>query len=120
MGTLQKCEPLIDIFLTQDEFDNIKNGKLIGGRFRNNYVVYDNEVMVELTKGYFMLCDLEDWNKLKDYVWCFDTAGGYATSRKKVDYFKVEKITFHGEVLELQNVDHISRNRLDNRRSNLR
>ena len=64
-----------------------------------------------------MLCDIEDWNNLKEYYW--RDAHGYAFSTKNH-----KTIMFHRTVLKVTDkkiqVDHINGNRLDNRKSNLR
>lgn len=64
-----------------------------------------------------MLCDLSDWESLKDCYWQNDH--GYAIAIKNY-----QQIRFHRVVLNVKDpkiqVDHINGNPLDNRKSNLR
>lgn len=94
-------------------FDFAKH-KVIG----NEYTVDENDIVhVVLRTGDTMLCDLEDWEKLKEFTWTKDE-WGYASAsihgkRKK----------FHTEVMGRKNgyvVDHGDRNKLNNKKSNLR
>lgn len=74
-------------------------------------------VYIENNKEKLMLCDIEDWEDLKNCYWIEQY--GYAVSTK--DY---ECIRFHREVMNIDDpkiqVDHINGNRLDNRKVNLR
>lgn len=88
---------------------------------RNVYEKNKNYVKVKLenTSNYF-LCDTEDWEKQKDFTW-FESAG-YATAHKTINNKDVN-VSFHSEVMNREDglvVDHINRNRLDNRKCNLR
>jgi hypothetical protein len=76
-----------------------------------------------LTRGWFALVDLEDYDTLCQYKW-YCSRAGYAErtwTRKGVKY----RIGMHRQILGLKpadgkHSDHINHNRLDNRRSNLR
>lgn len=86
----------------------------------NEYEVSDSivKVYVDNDKEKVMLCDLDDWEILKDYYWR-ENINGYAIA---IDNYKT--IVFHRKVLNLDNpkiqADHINGNRLDNRKINLR
>ena len=84
----------------------------------NEYVIDGNIVRVVLdNKNEEMICDVEDWEKLKDYRWRFGR-NGYAETTTKDGV-----IPFHHFVIGCKKGnyrDHINRNRLDNRKENLR
>ena len=67
--------------------------------------------------------DLEDYNKIKDYVWyehiVMNRYHRVEAYRKSLDKEKEESITLH-YLITGKNQDHINRNPLDNRKSNLR
>ena len=85
----------------------------------NDYKVNGNTVTVYMFNSpEVMLCDLEDWERLKSHCWY--VADGYACAHVKGTD---KTIQFHQKVIDVAdgNVrDHINRNRLDNRKSNLR
>lgn len=72
---------------------------------------------IELTQGKQAIVDDIDYNLLDSFKWCF--SHGYATrtdsNSKKVYMHRVIRDSPKGYV-----TDHINRDRLDNRRSNLR
>ena len=73
---------------------------------------------IKLTKGKYALVDDEDFEVLSKHKWHFD--GMYA---RRHDYPTGERIRLHRAILEPkfnEEIDHINRNKLDNRRSNLR
>jgi len=78
---------------------------------------------IELTQGQVALVDDDDYQWLSQWKWYFDKhhsgIGGYALRKNKT-----KKIWMHRAVAEhmgiLGRVDHINRNKLDNRRCNLR
>ena len=74
-------------------------------------------VYVKLDDYNEMICDIEDWMRLKDRHWRLDGAGYVVTSIKKkyTSFHRVVMIPEKGKV-----VDHINHNKLDNRKNNLR
>ena len=83
----------------------------------NEYEVVDGYVKVMLNDNDYMLCDIEDWERLKNYGWGKGN-GGYAVSGTQTE----GKFYFHKKVTNTTTeiVDHINRNKLDNRKCNLR
>ena len=80
----------------------------------NEYVIKDNTVYVTLRNSdKIMMCDIEDWENLKCFTW-FDV-GGYSMAARNKKFHRMVANPPKGMV-----VDHINRNRLDNRRVNLR
>lgn len=95
-----------------------KGGK--GGRRRSKYNEYEEKgdiVFVRLGRcSEIMLCDADDWERLKDIYWF--TNQGYVMGQVKRKY-----ILFHRQVKQCPKgyvIDHINRNPLDNRKVNLR
>lgn len=71
---------------------------------------------IPLTKGFSAQIDDSDYELVKNYNWYYNE--GYAKA-----YYKGKRIRMHRLILGAkgnQQVDHRNRNRLDNRRSNLR
>lgn len=82
-------------------------------------------VRIPLTQGKYALIDAEDYRRISIHKWSFN--GKYAKrSRKKEDGNGPSTIYMHREVFSVDHcsrdvqVDHISRNKLDNRFENLR
>lgn len=69
----------------------------------------------------FFLTDIEDWNKYKEYTW-YENGNGYAVTTISGN----NKCTFYHDIVmnfvptKKIVCDHINRNRLDNRKVNLR
>ena len=86
-----------------------------GERKGNKYVIEGNVAKVYFnTCDKYFLCDVEDIEKLKQYTWCIGK-DGYARTGRSV----LAHLVIMGRVEGLE-VDHINRNRLDNRKCNLR
>ncbi|MBO5484350.1 MAG: HNH endonuclease [Lachnospiraceae bacterium] len=86
----------------------------------NNYRAVENYVEVLLPNNQIMKCDEEDWYLWKEHYWRVGN-NGYACSNA----FEEDKgtIYFHQLVIDCPDGmvrDHINRDRLDNRRCNLR
>jgi hypothetical protein len=75
---------------------------------------------IPLTKGRVALIDDEDYERVSQYKWCL-SCGRYAQS--KMGNRRNKPVYLHRFIMNAQpgqEVDHINRNTLDNRRSNLR
>lgn len=64
--------------------------------------------------------DLEDYDKIKDYCWYIDTSTGYVKSSITVSKNKTTQIYMHKFLTGNKLTDHINRDKVDNRRNNLR
>jgi len=75
-----------------------------------------------LTKGYSAIVDDDDYEKLKQYNWCY--AYGYAVKSGRRKGKNREPLQFmHHYIIDRKDgfvTDHINRNTLDNRKENLR
>jgi len=95
-------------------------GQRSSKRTLNEYRVEDGVVYVELSNGGTMLCDESDWERFKDRTWIRNEKGYVYTSKTKdwqgCNLFHVAVIGKHDGM----DIDHINRNKLDNRRCNLR
>lgn len=89
-----------------------------GKKKENRFEVVGNIVYIEVEKTKEkIMCDLEDWEYLKEYCWYLDNNGYPMTISKR------KKIFMHRMILKeniSEVVDHINRNKLDNRKENLR
>lgn len=73
---------------------------------------------IKLTQNKYALVDSQDFEYLNQWKWCYDKSNGYAHRKNGK-----EKIYMHRLINETPEgffTDHINRNKLDNRRSNLR
>jgi hypothetical protein len=80
-----------------------------------------NMKSIKLTKGYETIVDDEDFEYLSQWKWFF--AHGYAVRTQNIYPDKAYQVRMHRIILgtpEGMDSDHINRNRLDNRRCNLR
>lgn len=85
---------------------------------KNEYDINGNEVIVYFNNcDQKMICDLKDWEKLKQYCWVLGESG-YAEAR-----VNGKTKLFHHFVIQSSvgnDRDHINRDKLDNRKCNLR
>lgn len=84
----------------------------------NEYKIADGRVKVKLNDENYMLCDIEDWERFKGHYWYISDTG-YAVC----ETMKTGTVRFHKLVTGTTSdviIDHINRNKLDNRKCNLR
>lgn len=69
-------------------------------------------------KGLYAIVDDDDYERLSKHSWCMDVGGGYPMTRHKTKAYRMHKMVMHAP--KGMYVDHINRDKLDNRKSNLR
>jgi len=93
---------------------NIKEGLKI----KNRYTVFVDRVTVELPNDMFFTCDIDDIDVVEAHIWCVNS-GRYVITQVDGHSHK-----FHNVIMNhrpgLITVDHIDRNTLNCRKSNLR
>lgn len=108
-----------------EKYEKIAGVRQITHNVSNEYLVKGEVVFVKLRwtkEDTFMICDLEDWERLKGFTWGLGKSGGYPSTNVYVDK-KHKVVKFHQIVMGQKEgylVDHINRNPLDNRKENLR
>lgn len=89
----------------------------------NQYEIDENVAKVKMSNtGEIMLCDIEDWDIMKDNLWFVDKYG-YASANVEIENGLKRVRKFHVLIMGKKDglvIDHINRNALDNRRVNLR
>ena len=81
--------------------------------------------IIQLSQGEVAIVDIDDYEYLNQWKWCYNSQGYAVRSRSK---YKDEPTSSGEYTIKMHNVimpddkivDHINRNGLDNRRSNLR
>lgn len=84
----------------------------------NKYIFNADCVEIITRKNQHIIIDHEDFEKCKSVSWCVDNRG-YANGRNA----KIGTVRLHRFILNVpadKQVDHINRDKLDNRKSNLR
>jgi len=89
-----------------------------GCLYRNEYEIKYSEVVGKTYSGEEFIVDIEDYHKIKDYTWSFD--GSYISSTKLNCRLHDYILKINGFEKNELKVDHKNRNKLDNRKSNLR
>ena len=90
------------------------------GRIKTNkYEIVGETVYVTVEKSEEkVICDLEDWEYLKEYYWNLNTNGYVTAVISGRKHAMMHKLIMPDNTYEV--VDHINRNKLDNRKGNLR
>lgn len=71
---------------------------------------------IPLTRGKYAIVDDADYDRINEHKWCYD--GSYAQRKRNGENIRMHRVLVGAKKGEI--VDHINRNKLDNRRSNLR
>lgn len=82
----------------------------------NRYVKYAEFTEIHTKKDEIILVDNDDFELVSNYCWYVSTKG-YAYSRKNKKHISMHRLLMNPVKLQ---VDHINRNKLDNRKCNLR
>lgn len=104
---IEKARQMGEANINRNKYEILEDGKTVKVYFNN-------------TDNYF-LCDLDDWVPVEDFLTWYETEHGYARAQLNDNSF----VFFHSYVLNTYPTkncicDHINRNRLDNRKINLR
>lgn len=69
-------------------------------------------------KGLYALVDDDDYDRLSNHSWCMDVGGGYPMTRTGKKNYRMHRMVM--STPRGMYIDHINRDKLDNRKSNLR
>ena len=84
---------------------------------QNDFYIYNDIVFVKYSNNdKYFICDLDDWEKLKNYYWA-DNGNGYASSG--IGYFH-RIVTNCPANMEVDHIYQVSNGVCDNRKTNLR
>lgn len=84
--------------------------------YGNRYTFYENYCAVECFDGTQFMIDLDDYNIVSCYTWHCNN--GYIVGKVNKKEIKIHRFLLNAQ--EGQEIDHINRNPLDNKRDNLR
>lgn len=89
-----------------------------GKKKSNKFEIVGETVYIEVEKTKEkIVCDLEDWEYLKNYCW-YINSNGYPSTVKRRKNVTMHKMIMRDNTSEV--IDHINRNKLDNRKESLR
>lgn len=85
----------------------------------NNYEIHNHTVRIFMNndKSKIALCDIEDWERVKQYYW--REHNGYAIATCNYKTIQLHRLVMNVNDSKMQ-IDHINRNKADNRKINLR
>ncbi len=99
--------------------DKTQKGRKKYNKKSNEYVIINGIAYVKMmTSDEVMLCDADDWEQWKQYHWNVNNKDGYVRA-----FVDGKTVVYHHHLLDTKDGyvrDHINRNRLDNRKCNLR
>ena len=85
----------------------------------NKFEIVGDVLKITTAKGQEILADAEEVDKLSRYSWCV-SAQGYAVANIRGKVVKINRYILGLDNCNGKIVDHINRNKLDNRKVNLR
>lgn len=89
-----------------------------GKKKSNKFEIVGETVYIEVEKTKEkIICDLEDWEYLQNYCWHINS-NGYPSTVKRRKNVAMHKMIMRDNASEV--IDHINRDKLDNRKENLR
>lgn len=102
--------------------ENLVLARIAAKKF-NQFILTEKEALVILPNENIMICDIEDWNIFMQHHWSISTWGYARTTlpNNKTVNFHVMLLAYYGIHPDPGLItDHINRNKLDNRKCNLR
>lgn len=84
----------------------------------NNYIFNPDFVEIVTLKNQHILIDYDDFEKCKTISWCVDNKGYANGGNQKIGIVRLHRFILNAPKNTI--IDHINRNKLDNRKSNLR
>ena len=100
---------------TEKEIEILRNALQIK---KPKIISVNGDITTIDVKGYNIIIDSEDFEKIKDFTWAISVTGSYVVCN-----YKGKALWFHRLILNApkgMEVDHINNNKLDNRKCNLR
>lgn len=86
---------------------------------RNEYIFYDKHIEIKLKNKIHSKIDYDDYNEIKDNYWVLSADGYAVSSSGKFKNKRLHRIIMKQNEKDII-IDHANRNKLDNRKENLR